>query len=45
MTEMLQKVDPGLCRRIHSSIKIICYKEENPIEWKMETVCPKYKKR
>ena len=35
---------PGLCRRIHSSIKIICYKEEIPVDCKMGTICPKYKK-
>jgi len=44
MEEVLQKVSPGLCRRIHSSIKIICYIEEIPTDCKMGTVCPKYKK-
>jgi len=44
MAEILQRVGPGLCRRIHSSIKIICYKKK-PIDCKMGNVCPKYKKR
>jgi len=45
MAKILQKVGPGLCRMIHSSTKIICYKEEKPTDWKTGTVCPKYKKR
>jgi hypothetical protein len=45
MAEILQTVGQGLCRRIRGSIKIICHKEEMPIDWKMGTVCPKYKKR
>jgi hypothetical protein len=44
MAQILHQVVPALWRRIHSLMKMTWNKEETLIDWKMEIVCPLYKK-